>query len=68
MMSKRYSWNDTHTDYDKILKTVCLKTGKFPILCQYTDENGIKHFKTKWYSNITNSIDDFKISYSSRCY
>ena len=56
---KRYAWNDTHPDYDAVLKSRKVGSGNFPIAFQYTDDDGNKHWKTGWYSNRSNYVDDF---------
>jgi len=55
---KRYSWDDTHPNYEPALKRP-LRSGKFPVAFKYTDDNGKRHWKTGWYSNRSNFIDDF---------
>lgn len=60
---KRYSWNDTHPDYDAILKARPLHSGNFATVFQYTDDDGVKHWKTGWYSNRSNYTDDFATNF-----
>ena len=61
---KRYSWNDTHSNYDSVLKNSKLKkSGSFSVAFQYVDDNGVRHWKTGWYSNRSNYINDFKDSF-----
>ena len=57
---KRYSWNDTHTDYDAVLRSRKVGCGSFAHAYQYTDDNGVKHWVTGWYSNHSNYVDDFE--------
>ena len=60
---KRYSWNDTHTDYDSILKSRKVGCGSFATSFQYTDDEGKRHWKTGWYSNRSNFTEDFAINF-----
>lgn len=60
---KRYYWNDTHTDYDAILKSKKIGSGNFSVVFKYVDDNGVRHWKTGWYSNRSNYIDDFSVNF-----
>lgn len=57
---KRYSWEDTHPNYDTVLKSRKVGCGSFATAYQYTDDNGMKHWVTGWYSNRSNYTDDFE--------
>lgn len=57
---KRYSWNDTHPNYDLVLQNRKKGCGSFSVAYQYIDDNGVRHWKTGWYSNRSNYIDDFE--------
>ena len=59
---KRYSWNDTHPDYDGVLRSRKVGCGSFATVFQYTDDDGKRHWKTGWYSNRSNYTDDFENS------
>ena len=61
--AKQYSWNDTHPDYNAVLKTRPLHSGNFATVFQYTDDDGVKHWKTGWYSNRSNYTDDFATNF-----
>ena len=56
---KRYSWNDTHPNYDKVLKSRKVGCGNFATIFNYIDDDGVRHWKTGWYSNRSNFTDDF---------
>lgn len=60
---KRYSWNDTHPDYDSVLKSRKVGCGNFATVFQYTDDDGVKHWKTGWYSNRSNFTEDFSVNF-----
>ena len=61
--TKCLSWNDTHTDYSAVLKKKPIHSGKFSVAFQYIDDNGIRHWKTGWYSNRSNFVDDFAVNF-----
>lgn len=60
---KFLSWNDTHPNYDAVLKNKPIRSGNFSVAYQYIDDNGIRHWKTGWYSNRSNFIDDFAVNF-----
>ena len=57
---KHYSWNDTHPNYDGVLRSRKVGCGSFATVFQYTDDDGKRHWKTGWYSNRSNYTDDFE--------
>lgn len=57
--AKRYSWEYTHPNYDAVLKSRKVGSGNFATVFNYTDDDGVKHWKTGWYSNRSNYTDDF---------
>lgn len=60
---KRYSWDETHPNYDTVLKSRPLHSGNFATVFNYTDDNGVKHWLTGWYSNRSNYTDDFATNF-----
>ena len=60
---KRYTWNDTHPDYDSVLKSRKVGCGNFATVFNYTDDDGVRHWKTGWYSNRSNFTEDFSTNF-----
>ena len=56
---KILTWDDTHPNYESVLKSRKVGSGNFSVAFQYTDDDGVRHWKTGWYSNRSNYVDDF---------